>query len=84
MGLLTEGHNWGASVVFRHPAGFKGTATGGYRDGRIVEEGCDVAAGAVGFGNAQIGGGEALAARRVLEIAVTGDERDHRPSLGLA
>ncbi|MDE0810657.1 MAG: hypothetical protein OSB69_15255, partial [Alphaproteobacteria bacterium] len=35
--------NWGASVVFRHPAGFKGTATGGYRDGRIVEEGCDVA-----------------------------------------
>ena len=71
-------------MVFRHPAGFKGTATGGHRGGRIVEGGLDVAVGAAGFGNAKIGGGEALAAQRVLEIAFAGDERDRRPSLGLA
>ena len=71
-------------MVLRHLAGFKGTATRGHRGGRIVEEGRDVAVGAADFGKVQIGGGEALAARCVLEIAVTGVERDHRPGLGLA
>ena len=76
--------NWSASVVFRHLAGFKGTATRGHRDGRIVEEGRDVAVGAADFGKVQIGGGEALAAWCVLGIAITGVERDRRPALGLA
>ena len=60
--------------VLRNPAVVKGTATGGHREGRIAEEGLD-GADLLGV---------ALAARRVLGIAVTGDERDHCPSLGLA
>jgi hypothetical protein len=59
--------------VLRHPAVVKGTATGGHRDGRVVEKGLD---GADSLG-------AAFAARHVLEIAVTGDERDRRPSLEL-
>ena len=51
----------------------KRIATGEHRDGRIVEEGCD--------GVDWLG--VALAAMHVLGISVAGDERDHRPSLGL-
>jgi hypothetical protein len=74
---------WGASGFFRHPAAVKRTATAGHRDGLIVEEGRNVAAGAAGFGAAQTSGGEALVAWRVLGISVTGDEGDHCPALGL-
>ena len=75
---------WCASGFLRYPASVKGTATEGHRDGRVVEEGRDVAAGAAEPGEAQTGGDEALAGRRILGISVTEDERAHRPALGLA
>ena len=37
-------------IFLRHPTAVKGTVAGWHRDGRIVEEGLDVAAGVTGLG----------------------------------